>query len=572
MEGRRVSLTAGPKGKGGTQIALALLLCAAAFLVGRYKLQHTKGEAPHVSMMNESPLKVLTAQEIPAFALDVASSYRQTSDGSTTFMIKLHSGAQDPTSGRTVAAMNMGSGGPAELNQRVAATVECLDNGGRPMGAPGFLDLSAAPNSPGSIIAVAPPNYPAETRSLRLTVYEKEFPAQRSTWTVSCPDFMDPRPPIETGAVEEIGAAGAVFSAQAVQLPESAGATSESNSGMVARRMTDSDVRNVFWNRGNSLPSVVAMVRLDPSKAGTSAGSWLLNIKRLSVNSVASNVMVQPVVPIYPASPAGAAGSPTAWAIYGGSAYPGLARTIRIDGEAERLASHIDTVTLHDADLVYNPTAGVYVFHWSGDQSVRSALGREVAVLDPNGPMPGSRATNSPQPNYWGTESERPGATTMHGTDPTVSKDAAVCYLAIKPLDKDQVTGRWIGPREISLPDLPGSPSLGVLPSVTDLPSWEDFRMPQSADQSPTGKVAGMQAFIQGGYHVTKCEVFLSLAARRHQSPIHLKSIGLTFGNVIVAQRQPITFSIPVRKAFDPNWLPVALVPGPVKHAITKSR
>jgi len=344
-----VSPSMKPANKGGPQIVLALLLCGGAFLIGRYRTQHRPEPS---SIINIRPMAVLKSRVNPDFTLDNAGTSWDKPYGGMSFRISLRPGssAYDGLEHLRGKAVNYSSFDPWEFG--LHATMECLDRTGKPLGSPGALKLDGSNGIAGMIDTSAPCDYPNETRSLRLSVYNESDPARKSSWNFACPT-----PPMDVAAVpprERVSAGKATLEIEAVEVLENSGRR-QSPSIDASGEITAAGLARVFRPPNTLLPVVVGVIRITDSTdntatAGTRDTDWQLHIDNLELNGVANDAPIQ-LMPIAGGPP----GSHTAsWVFLAGAVYPGLTQRLRVAVQVARRTSRVNSKILEEHKTVFN--------------------------------------------------------------------------------------------------------------------------------------------------------------------------------------------------------------------------
>jgi len=386
-----------PVNKGGPQIILALLLCGGAFLIGRYRTQHHSEPS---SVINIRPMAVLKSRVNQDFSLDYAGTSWDKPYAGMSFQIRLRRGSSAYEGLEHLRSKNVNYNSLDPWDFGLHATIECLDNTGKPLGPPGALKLDGANGIAGLIDTWAPSDYPRETRSLRLSVYSDSDPARQSMWNFACPT-----PPMDVAAVpprERVSAGKATLEIEAVEVLENSGRR-QSPSIEAGGEITAAGLARVFRPPNTLLPCVVGVIRItDPTDNAATGGTrdtdWQLHIDNLELNGVANDAPVQ-LMPIAGGPP----GSHSAyWVFLAGAVYPGLTQRLRVAVQVARRTSKVNSKMLEEHKVVFNvPLRNRFEPGWLPAARIAGAYATMQRMDDPvsgGAGVNGSIRVSPPQP------------------------------------------------------------------------------------------------------------------------------------------------------------------------------
>jgi len=513
------------------QLSLVLLLLAGVYVVTRYRAPHQAEVQPVRLGPNQARVNVLASDECNTFKLDLGETHIDTDNGQITMGVNVDT--NDPQF-KTLfeRPQDLPVHDPVlAMNKRLTVTAQCIDAAGRAIGSP--LPLKSL-NPYASTTFNVPGSYPTQAAAIRIDMAETANPSVKSTWTVACrakPTTPDNRP-----VVDKFTAGDVHLDACAVRLDHLDGHGPIGIQHSVIRQMQLPDLeKRMFQGMSTDSNSVVAILRMRTPTVPTPGSQWIFSPSASNLGSASNLTSAQPLF-AEPPSGFGKVDQTLVWAVNCGAGYTGLNHRVEIKGDLTRSDLVVDTVTLKDAYLDYDPETQSYNFAWRSRQSGTSKMGRKVVVLNVRHPL-------RPQMSTFGS-------------------NQAVLLIAVKLPGADFDHNYSMQPPSLSSPELNGLMT-GASPFTFTPPDWGNVRL-VSANAPATADLKAQRKFYDNQlsslrheqYQVVLTAVQLNLNPKQAKS-IHLKTVTLSFYDQKVAVRDHVALNLPIRTDLRPGWLPI---------------
>jgi hypothetical protein len=523
------------RGKLGAYFLLACLALPAYFVLNRYRSAHEAQPPPStgrppIPPIGSAPLEIISGTSTQG-RFSIAQSDAGPGSLFSHVSIKIDSsGTPDPALTRAITAMRMPNRDSGDiLNQTLQARIECLTSSGARIGQPSVLNAVPLASLDPVILLIFPKTYPPETDALRVTLSETGNPRADASWTIKRPvpsvhQVSDAEPTVQTAdlgkdRVEAVAAEVPDFSTTFFSVPP--------------REV----LRPSVPHEACGTPVIECIARLrGGTKPPVGQSQWNVMVTHVDPEWGPENEGndAHAVTPFYSNPAKTAAGAqPDSWLIYCCPTYPGQLKRVRVTADFVRTTTKAETVTFHDADLIYNPRARSYVMTWSKPLEQTSAFGRRVAVLNGRGDLlDSSPGTPVSLRLFLATR-----LTDSH--NPAINFNDARCEL--EAIDE---SGKRI--------------DVELTPSVMQ-DSWS-FTSPPGIPIPSPGKVPheyyiqALKPLIRLRYSPWQftCPFSNPFAAKS----VHLKTVRITYRDTVSIDRRHVVFVLPVQPKFDKSWLP----------------
>ena len=298
---------------------------------------------------------------------------------------------------------------PSHLSDRFRIMARPLDADGKPLGA--AVSLGCQPVTENILFAQIPSGYSAETHQFQVTVARAGSKTMGTknvgaVWRIAgLPPSVQTR--LDSPPAADLRIGSIVLHAAAAESEDTTGFAAPA--GQAPDRGTGLASLNMDQHQWTGLPTVRYLLTARPAAPTPAGQSWLLRLDRvrpqwsmppsLQMLGQRPGQMSDQERPLgfFPLTAASTGPTAKGWTLQDGeigTAYPGQQHWIKIDGMALRSALHSETLTFHDADVVYDAGFGGDRVVWHHPETQTTASGIRVTVL--NG-RPGKRDTTLPE-------------------------------------------------------------------------------------------------------------------------------------------------------------------------------
>ena len=514
------------KMKGGSHIALALLLCVGAYVMGAYRHAHPKITSTIMSA-HSAPVSLLSSDSDRYFRLDRRSLIYI--PGNSNFELRFALGPQSDSKALkalgkarrlAVGSENDQLDGMGAINTNFQASIICLDKQDKPIGPPAHPLMYSRFENGDEIALRVPLFYSDEITHLAVVLQEIGGPSGR--WVVACPVMTADRLRNAGGDVATQVFDGTRFDAQVVAAPDLVPYAPEPMDG---RLRTPRDLSQSLEHFITGLPSCAAIVEVTGPNASSAQGRWDFVANRVTRQWSLNDMIVPPVMPI-----ATGPDSPTCWAFDAGGIYPGQQQRVRIDGIAMRHVSSPDSVTFQNANVDFDASTSTYNVTWAAQQTQTSLRGRVMVAIDNRDPA-------------------------SHRTPPPPAGVVHIrMFFALKPRTDLGEAALWIrSPSEVDIDGIVLR-AAQIHFGTSQTADWGDVKLP-GATGDKDSILKALKPLIADGYEVVRYDVAavdtLPQTAQTSGSPLLgrrgiWKSMTLKFDDMKLVERHKLTFVVPV--------------------------
>ena len=299
---------------------------------------------------------------------------------------------------------------PSRLAGRFRVTARPLSADGKPLGAAAGLECQ--PVTENILFTQIPSGYSAETHQFQVTA-ARTGPKTVATKNADAVWRIAGLPPsvqngLDSPPTADLRIGGTVLHADASESQDTSGFEAPTDQSSDRRGVGPAAV-NIDQHQWTGLPTVRYRLTAHAEVPAPAGQSWLLRLDRVrpqwSMPPSAQMLGQRPgqisdqerPLGFFPLTASSAGPASKGWTLQDGevgTAFPGQQHWVKIDGTALRSALHTETLTLHDADVVYDAGFGGDRLVWHHPETVTTASGIRVTVL--NG-RPGRRDTNMPE-------------------------------------------------------------------------------------------------------------------------------------------------------------------------------
>ena len=311
---------------------------------------------------------------------------------------------------------------PSRLARRFRITALPLSADGKPLGAAAGLECQ--PVTENILFTQIPSGYSAETHQFQVAVARagNKIVGTKNVgavWRIaglpsSVQNGLDGPP------TADIRIGGIALHADAAEAQDTSGFEAPTDQSSDRRGVGPAPV-NIDQHQWTGLPTVRYRLTARAESPAPAGQSWLLRLDRVRPQwSMAPSLQMsgrirvsggtagqEPSLGFFPLTASSAGPASKGWTLQDGevgTAFPGQQHWLKIDGAALRSALHTETLTFHDADVVYDAGFGGDRLVWHHPETQVTASGIRVTVL--NG-RPGRRdttmpeGTNAPGGQFW---------------------------------------------------------------------------------------------------------------------------------------------------------------------------
>ncbi len=426
---------------------------------------------------------------------------------------------------------------PPALAGRFRVTAQPLSAGGRPTGRAVRLFCQSATAT--VLLAQLPPGYSAATQQFRVTAADSRAPGGGAAWRIA---GLPPATENGTSAPAEAARVGPfALRGAAVEAEDTSGVGAPEMPAVNHIRPMPPANLDRHWYTG--VPTVRVRLTARAVAPPAPGQSWRFQLNRVTPQwGVPPSLMVSPAdgpekpLGLFPLAAPGQGGPE--WALQDGevgAAYPGQQRRVTLEGTAIRFAERTETVTFHDADVVWDAGFGGDRIVWRHPETQTTPSGIIVAVL--NG-RPGRRERYDAQFGGGGS----PGG-----------RDAAPPALSAAWYDRGhaELLLAWRLPAmfDSERHALPASPRVAGMPRGTGplTITWDDARPdPWMRVTAPPGATSA-EALTEAGFSLLRLSVGAPQRPPGTPLPRHLPTLTLQILLREEQERRPVRLVVPVR-------------------------
>ena len=411
---------------------------------------------------------------------------------------------------------------PSRFARRFRITARPLSADGKPLGA--AVALGFQPVTESILFTQIPSGYSAETHQFQVTA-AREGPKTVATKNADAVWRIAGLPPsvqngLDSPPTADLRIGGTVLHADASEAQDTSGFEAPTDQSSDRRGVGPAAV-NIDQHQWTGLPTVRYRLTARAEAPAPAGQSWMLRLDRVrpqwSMPPSAQMLGQRPgqiseqerPLGFFPLTTSSAGPASKGWTLQDGevgTAFPGQQHWVKIDGTALRSALHTETLTFHDADVVYDAGFGGDRLVWHHPETVTTASGIRVTVL--NG-RPGRRDTNMPE-----------GTNTPGGSFWWYDRGNAELLLAWH-LPPGVVSGAHIG---LSAPRV-ATPPRGVLsqpgrPAPPLQASWDDIHPdPYGRTTAPPGELDS-RPLLQAGFTLLRVSVWAAQTPKQTPLPM----------------------------------------------------
>lgn len=278
------------------------------------------------------------------------------------------------------------------------------------------------------------------------------------------------------------------------------------------------------------------------------SAEWTSMVKKLQYQSVTSDPYSYPesITPIK-------SNSSAVIPIHTGISFSGMQQYLKIDGALVERNEHKEIITLHDADIVFEPLHHSYVLKWKEDQTITTPSGIQIKPLNTRPHMPPVMIMPSAPPGYGGPP---PGFGSRLSEDKEKNKRTAMLFVAwYLPKGYNGVRNSYRPPTTSYVTE--PTPDIALLPPAKNggdpepemQYNWENVCSPNdtAADVNDRRHMTPGINSLNNTYSLLYYPIALPKEFKP-MKPFHLKEYKLIVFISNVKSVNPISFTTPVRR------------------------